>query len=111
MLIKSRVKRVPFWREILFAFSSPEPLGLRPRDRKKKRALRFVFTGFQSMRVVHSYHSDCYATVSVKWGFAHQLHMRNKEWIQCVESRRQSPKNGDFSQIAHALKLGVSVQC
>ena len=33
------------------------------------------------MRVVHNYHSDCYVTVSVKWGFAHQLRMRNKEWI------------------------------
>lgn len=38
-LIKSRVKRLPFWRKILFAFSSPEPLGLRPRDLKKRWTL------------------------------------------------------------------------
>ena len=62
------------------------------------------------MRVVHNYHSDCYVTVSVKWGFAHQLRMRNKEWI--VWDQEDSPlKNGDFSQIEHALKLGVSVLC
>ena len=70
----------------------------------------FVFTGSQSMRVVQSNHSDCYVIVSVKWGFAHQLRMRNKEWI--VWDQEDSPlKNGDFSQIEHALKLGVSVLC
>ena len=41
----------------------------------------FVFTGSQSMRVVQSNHSDCYVIVSVKWGFAHQLCMRNKELL------------------------------
>ena len=49
----------------------------------------FVFTGSQSMRVVQSNHSDCYAIVSVKWGFSHQLRMRNKEWI--VWDQEDSP--------------------
>ena len=49
----------------------------------------FVFTGSQSMRVVQSNHSGCYVIVSVKWGFAHQLRMRNKEWI--VWDQEDSP--------------------
>lgn len=41
------------------------------------------------MRIVHSNHSDCYVIVSVKWGFAHPLRMRNKEWI--VWDQEDSP--------------------
>ena len=60
------------------------------------------------MRIVHSNHSDCYVIVSVKWGFAHQLRMRNKEWI--VWDQEDSPLKMESSlKFAHALKLGVSV--
>ena len=55
----------------------------------------FVFTGSQSMRVVQSNHSDCYVIVSVKWKFAHQLHMRNKEWI--VWDQEDSPLKMEIS--------------
>ena len=55
----------------------------------------FVFTGSQSMRVVQSNHSDCYVIVSVKWEFAHQLHMRNKEWI--VWNQEDSPLKMEIS--------------
>ena len=55
----------------------------------------FVFTGSQSMRVVQSNHSDCYVIVSVKWGFAHQLRMRNKEWI--VWDQEDSPLKMEIS--------------
>lgn len=60
----------------------------------------FVFTGSQSMRVVQSNHSDCYVIVSVKWGFAHQLRMRNKEWI--VWDQEDSPLKMEIS-----LKLSM----
>ena len=60
----------------------------------------FVFTGSQSMRVVQSNHSDCYVIVSVKWGFAHQLRMRNKEWI--VWDQEDSPQKMEIY-----LKLGM----
>ena len=59
----------------------------------------FVFTGSQSMRVVHSNHSDCYVIVSVKWGFAHQLRMRNKEWI--VWNQKDSPLKMEISLKLH----------
>ena len=39
----------------------------------------FVLTGSQSMR--DNYHSDCYVIVTINWGFANQLRMRNKECI------------------------------
>ena len=55
----------------------------------------FVFTGSQSMRVVQSNHSDCYVIVCVKWEFAHQLHMRNKEWI--VWDQEDSPLKMEIS--------------
>ena len=60
----------------------------------------FVFSGSQSMRVVQSNHSDCYVIVSVKWGFAHQLRMRNKEWI--VWDQEDSPLKMESS-----LKLSM----
>lgn len=60
----------------------------------------FVFTGSQSMRVVQRNHSDCYVIVSVKWGFAHQLHMRNTEWI--VWNQEDSPLKMEIS-----LKLSM----
>ena len=60
----------------------------------------FVFSGSQSMRVVQSNHSDCYVIVSVKWGFAHQLRMRNKEWI--VWDQEDSPLKMEIS-----LKLSM----
>ena len=47
------------------------------------------------MRVVYSYHSDCYVTVSVKWGFAHKLRMRNKEGI--VWNQEDSPLKMEIS--------------
>ena len=59
----------------------------------------FVFTGSQSMRVVHSNLSDCYVIVSVKWEFAHQLHMRNKEWI--VWNQEDSPLKMEISLKLH----------
>ena len=55
----------------------------------------FVFTGSQNMRVVHSNHIDCYVIVSVKWGFTHQLHMHNREWI--VWNQEDSPLKMEIS--------------
>ena len=51
------------------------------------------------MRVVHSNHSDCYVIVFVKWGFTHQLRMRNKEWI--VWNQEDSPLKMEISLKLH----------